>query len=515
LVALGVGMYQFQSPAPMCVIDDDNRAVSFCFAAEGRRLVTTSKRRKDPLIVWDARTGHEIMRLPNKGQKLRLNATAFSKDGRYVAAEIREYGDDEKERHNDFHSIFLADMLADTVRELPLVDTLNAETLRFSPKGDLLLRSPGLEENVLRIWDTSTGDLVDQRPSDGSGDFLGDAYVHAIPNDKGYTIVEVWSLLDRTPVATFHNVGQYGGWGCAGHYYVGQRWADDHATGTWGIWNLNTYRLEAEFDTTADYLRAASSDGRWLVFTGKDTDGKYVELRALPSGKIARVFRPAGFTIEWVFFSPDGQFLFMGDYNEPGLVAVLDLPEMNVLWKHPVGSLRGLHFSPDSSTVQFFMTDDRQELRCLECATGRPRAMITLPKLDVFLENPMDVSRDGRTILLRRVGEPKPTWPEWLQQLPWLNWPAEAQIDTIVLVDAESCRERFRMHSEPIASFLLSEDGRTLATVHEAPDGGRVVYCWDVDAWKPLHWAIGVPAGLALLAAHFAWWGRRWVRSSN
>ena len=308
-------------------------------------------------------------------------------------------------------------------------------------------------------------------------------------------------------MATFENAGRCGG---AGHYYVGWRGtAKDEVTHRYGIWDLKTYRLEAEFDTRADGSCIVSGNGRWMALKGKDAQSDYLELRALPSGKVAGVYRAAGFVFDWVFFSPDGQYLFVGDLNQQSYMAILDLPEMNVRWKYPTGPMRGIHFSPDSNIVQFFMVDDPAELRCLDCASGKLRATVTMPKFDGFIEDPMHISRDGRMISVRRVGEPKSIWPAWVQRIPWFNWTAETQTDTIVLVDAESCRERFRLHTGAIVSFFLSDDGRTVATAHATSGGGRIICCWDVDARKPLHWAVGVPIALAGLVTLVGWWFRR------
>ncbi len=51
---------------------------------------------------------------------------------------------------------------------------------------------------------------------------------------------------------------------------------------------------------------------------------------------------------------------------------------------------------------------------------------------------------------------------------------------------------------------MLSDDGNTLVTQHDG-----VIRCWDINAWKPLHWPIGVPAGLAALIVLFTVWRRR------
>ena len=87
LIALGVGIYQVEPPAPMCEIDSgDVVLVPNCFPDGGRRFVTwpawngVGRDWRGPLQAWDCRTGAEICRHFDKGQVLR--GPVFSKNGR-------------------------------------------------------------------------------------------------------------------------------------------------------------------------------------------------------------------------------------------------------------------------------------------------------------------------------------------------------------------------------------------------------------------------------------------------
>jgi hypothetical protein len=56
----------------------------------------------------------------------------------------------------------------------------------------------------------------------------------------------------------------------------------------------------------------------------------------------------------------------------------------------------------------------------------------------------------------------------------------------------------------------FANDGRTLATVHDIEPSGHVICCWDMDAFKPLHLPVGVPAFFGSVMVTIACWrGRR------
>ena len=90
-----------------------------------------------------------------------------------------------------------------------------------------------------------------------------------------------------------------------------------------------------------------------------------------------------------------------------------------------------------------------------------------------------------------------------------MNWQPKIKNDLTVVVDTDSCRARFRLTGWNTLSALLYDDGSTLVTVHQETDNRSVIRCWHVDAWKPLRWAIGVPAGLGTLVVLYVWWRSR------
>jgi hypothetical protein len=214
-------------------------------------------------------------------------------------------------------------------------------------------------------------------------------------------------------------------------------------------------------------------------------------------------------------FSPDGRFLALDVMQEEAMLMVLEVPAMKVLWKQPwISECEAICFSRDSRTV-FAMSIDRPELKCYDCKTGKARHKIALSVDSDKVEPKLHKTPDRASLLVHQpiddlAPNQTPLWVRWLTWIPWLNWQPEFKNDIMLVLHTDTCRERFRLQGWDTRSALLADDGHTLVTVHVEGDDRRLIRCWEVDAWKPLHWAIGVPAGLGALAfVLFTLW-RRW-----
>lgn len=103
----------------------------------------------------------------------------------------------------------------------------------------------------------------------------------------------------------------------------------------------------------------------------------------------------------------------------------------------------------------------------------------------------------------------QPLWEKLRSRFTWLQqWPDRAN-DVTVIIDTESAQPIYYLQGWHANSAMISPNGRWLATTHSGWEGGSIVRCWDVDAMKPLRWAIGVPAGLGTLLVLFVWWRSR------
>lgn len=214
-------------------------------------------------------------------------------------------------------------------------------------------------------------------------------------------------------------------------------------------------------------------------------------------------------------FSPDGRFLALVKLDPMPVMEMYEMPTLKFLWQtNWMVQREEVRFGPDSATISALSPEPPEvrppELVCFDCATGKQRVRIPLPANMWGGPATVHMTPDRRRLLVHQndgqapFGQ-VPFWVRVLEWFPWLNAQRDLRNDTVVVFDTETCRERLRLSGRGTTLALLSDDGGTLVSMHD--DG--MLRCWDVDARKPMHLAIGVPAGLGMLIVLAAWWRRR------
>ena len=226
-----------------------------------------------------------------------------------------------------------------------------------------------------------------------------------------------------------------------------------------------------------------------------------MELRDFPSGRpVAKLPRDLS---DWMHFSPDGRWLAMDGRHCGILLLVAETPTLEVRWEQADRSrqrpLLFEEFRADSRTLFAYECEDADVI-AYGSETGAVRRRIRLAST----MNPrLRMTPDHRALLAHQT--PGDRREGWLDCIPWISRLLPDSTDCVIVIDTNSARERFRLADWDAQSALLSDDGNTLVTQHA--DG--LLRCWEVNAWKPLHWPIGVPAGLAAAAFVWTWWRRR------
>ncbi len=512
LIALGVGIYQLQPPAPMCEIDAGS-LVPRCFAEDGRRFVTLPTSELPPLAaaegpmqIWDCRTGAEIGRHFAKDQM--LLAPTFARNGGRFAAETasQEPGD----KGPLIHTLHFIDLIDNTALEIPLDDDATGE-LRLTPGGDLLTRLISCKEGKeLQIYDGATGGLLTKYVSKVLlVEALTDqAVLFRMQTPPAGWELEIWSVPEQRTLATLPDVRAST---CSddGRLVVLERVsADGVPTGKWAVWSMNDARITGEFDARANAQlrrRSRRTVAGWRCRPPRRAAapvGKSgLELRELPSGRLATARREEVLAIR---FSPDGRWLAAPDPNAPDRLLVMETPTLDVRSSFPM-MVREWEFSADSRTAFALPADVMGlapvELVACDSETGAVRNRFRLlgsQKLPVIRMTP-----DRRALLMRQG--PDSRREGWLDRIPWFSRFLPSETDCAMVIDTNTARERFRLTDWQVRAPLLSDDGGTLATQHD--DG--FLRCWDVTARKPLYWPIGVPAGLGAVVVLIAWWRGR------
>lgn len=513
LIALGFGVYHFEPPAPTCEIESGRRQMLLAFAFGESAIATCVEGEAGldarhiptvgPLVVWDTRTGAELAR--HFGTDESLISPVTCQNGRRFAAEIWA-----KPEGNAvaMHLVRSIDLVDHTAVDFPLDDDVGG-ALSLTPAGDMLTRLIDCTEGKeLQIYESATGQLLAKHISKQLS--LFDATDRALlfatgAEEIGSMDLEIWSVPERRQLATIPDV-RVAAVGPDGHLVLLERLsAKGDRTGTWAIWNVDTLRTEAEFFAQGDGAINArplfSPDGRWLAMLTVEPGPTglmdcFVELREVPTGRsIAKL--PGSFGK--IHFSPDGRWLAVQGRQEGTPVQVAEIPGLEVRWSH-TDRADLWEFSADShSLFTFIHSRDCAEIVAWASDSGTVRARTPLVRGNLCWQRTLD----KRAFLIHeRNGERK---QNWLSDIPWLGGLLPKATDSVVVIDTNGGGERFRLTGAETRSAQLSNDGKTLVTQH----GDGLLRCWDVDVWKPLHWPIGVPAGIGALALAFGWWRRR------
>ncbi|MBI2805806.1 MAG: WD40 repeat domain-containing protein [Planctomycetes bacterium] len=509
LIALGVGIYRMTPPEAMCVIDVQNRHLSW-LSPDGRRLATlriqsdVSFDEHGPLQIWDSRTGAEVGRFFEDG--VNFLHPIFSRNGRYFATQVAKHDAAAKPNGIRVDGVLLANLETGKTIRLPIEKCDAVTVLIFSPREDLLLRAGLNGCDKLWVYESASGNLLNTRASlhlIHPADFSDETLTHYVRTESGRAGIELWNPRRNQPLATLDSV-----LGAVrspdGRFLVARgSTSDGKPSGKSVIWNLRTRQIDAEFSLpgpTTQPTQFISPNSQWLGTFGGAAQDAHVEVRDLATGQLAgRCYLDK---VHYAFFSPDGRYLVLENPDAP-IVAMFELPTMRMLWKKEKTSFHLWNlFSKDSKTM-FVESTDLRNIAALDCTTGARRATITsaVPNLRR--------TADPRYLLMyqsqvSRLEQHPLSWIPWLKGLV-----KDIEGDRVFVYDTDVCRERFRFWDAKMSPGLLSDDANTLVTVHDEPGDRRTLRCWDVNAPKPLRWAIGVPAGLGALVVMFAWWRRR------
>lgn len=384
---------------PQLVVQLGNGGAPAAYSSDGRFIVTCG----DDAVLWDTATAQEIRRFVGH----RAVSAIFSPDGRFV---LTAGSLDKTARIWD----------SATGREVRRIATPGeVRWAEYSPDGQFILTTGN---RLVILWDAATGRRVRQ--------LVG----HTNYVDQG----------------KFSTDGRFILTGSTDHTAI--LW--DASTGV-AVRRFTHGATNYESITSVAYSR----DGGY-VLTGGGLS-KTVKLWEAASGKLVRTF----VTVNWidsVDFSPDGQTILIGGYNNtredesPGLWNVSTGQELRRFSGHEIGGVRSVSFSPDG---RFVLTGGRDgTARTWESATGKE-----LRRFDGYAStvNSVVCSPDGKFIA------------------------ATSSDFTTRLWDTASGREarRFRGHTTTVDAISFSSDARYAVTGTRLGPGveDNSARIWDVS----------------------------------
>lgn len=445
--------------------------------------------RRSPLSLVDIATG-ELTRSVFDGVGM-ITYWALSPDGRYVAAVPNNGG------------LRIADLKSgeewQAMDGLPMFGSSS-----FSRNGEHLA-VVGVNP-VGRLLHTRTGRLVHSWPSGWRGAMFSDGADYLIihtgsPSDESG--VSIWDL-QRGAVATQMDRAEPLAVSADGKtVYVQRKTTEGKRFDRVIVWDLVNNRSRAEIGTIAsDNLNlAVSLDEKiaalWSESAEADDAGRdgrgFLEFWDLPSAKLLASGRIT-FDIGEGTFSPDGRSFVILDMQQ---LAAYDTNTGRELWQQQYAMKL-------VATVLFFTSDSRMlvvrtrtSLEWREAATGT--LLETRFYGDSLFVPATKAWRRDRIVAFEMSADlqrPAPWWDPLRRWLP-VRWMPSEDLLGVYVFDVRSRRTLFEFAAPAVLDAILSDDGETLLTVHQADDE-QILRCWDVPARKPLRWVVGVPLGILL-----------------
>jgi hypothetical protein len=498
LVLMAVPLWYLLPPEPRVVIQ--GKHTPYWLSPDGGRLYMDGK-------LWDTRSGEVAMTFFEG-----VNLLIFAPDGRHVAGV------------ND-SSILFGDWHTGREWSVELPGLSSTSQLKFSLDGDLLAVRTKVEEKKAEAGKEQ-------------------------PKDERIVMLETASgrILDRLDVDEAIG-GDFSEFTRQGEYFVYA--ATVNKTAQTGLWNTRTRRLEAMLKTDGSVL-AISPDCRTLLIAGElafalwDLDPAAKRPRANPlesaeqnNGNFGFVFsrnsrllatfftseaKPPGVLELWEVetgrriaqapnvqhgggeFSPDGtrfalsSYYMAGKKGSPTEHVTLRLHEVSngeEVWARTWYGNSGCYpqFSISGSLIKVYVEG---QVEFLDPTTGRTRAAAPFhrrPRVgsQFWGTDPILKTPDGRLIVYREDIRGLGREDRWIDRVrATLHLSARRDWDSVHVLEMETGRAL--IHLEEIGTTgpaLLADNGRTLVTQH-----ADFIAVWDVPAWPPLRWAVGVPLGV-------------------
>ena len=301
--------------------------------------------RDETIRLWDVNTDENFKTIfKHWGSAIR--SVAFSPDGQTLASRISD------------GTIRLWDVNTGEQTQILLGHEYNVNSVAFSPDGQIL--ASGSDDATIRFWDVNTGEL--KRTLTGHTDavrsitFSPDGQVLASGSDDA--MIRFWDANIGEPLKTLTG---HKGWVLSVAFSPdGQTLASAGFSPSASVLDVNTGELLKTFTHEGVGLSVAfSPDGQTLASGGGGIiennsisfDRGYLTLWDANTGELKRTLTGHTNAVRSITFSPDGQVLASGSFDETIRLWDANIGEpLKTLTGHK-GDVLSVAFSPDGQTL--------------------------------------------------------------------------------------------------------------------------------------------------------------------
>lgn len=272
--------------------------------------------------------------------------------------------------------------------------------LAFSPDGKLLASASGLDDGLVKVWDTQTGALLHTLAGEDYVSFSADSKWLATGNVGGPVLI--WDVATGKVLHTLKGSGPLA-FSADGKVLVTEGMGKDGANGKLQLWSLPSFEAQPAIEGhKASWTSLSLSvDGRFAATGSYDETIKVWDLK---TKELARTFKAHAWVPQVVALSPDAERLAVSYSGEKKtMIELWDVSASKVerTLKGHDKDITSMAFSPDGKRLATAGLD--KQLRFWDVERGEPTLQWPGGGIVRYSPNGEGIAHGAQSILLSKL----------------------------------------------------------------------------------------------------------------